>query len=165
MGVGMSFVPMTIAAERVTPEQRKARLARLGRYWQPALGLVLPVVAAAAWELTVRMGLSNGRLLPPPSVIFATFWELAQTGELQRHTFATVWRVAAGFGLGVLAGTFAGAVTGYSPLMRSLLDPTVQGLRAIPSLAWVPLFVLWLGIFATSEGTPDAGGVFFPASL
>ena len=161
----MSFLPMTIAAGGVTPRERKAGLAGLSRYWKLGLGLVLPVLAAALWELAVRAGLSNGRLLPPPSVIFATFWELAQTGELQRHTFATVWRVAAGFGLGVLSGTFAGAVTGYSPLMRSLLDPTVQGLRAIPSLAWVPLFVLWLGIFETSKVTLIAVGVFFPVYL
>src|SRR4051812_6769507 len=139
----MSFVPMTIAAERVTTEQRKAGIAGLGRYWKPALGLVLPVVAAALWELAVRVGLSSGRLVPPPSVIFATFWELAETGELQRHALATVLRVAAGFGIGVVGGTLAGAITGYSPLLRRLLDPTLQALRAIPSIAWVPLFILW----------------------
>ena len=161
----MSFVPMTIAAGRVTPEQRKAGRSGLARYWKPALGLALPVLAAAGWELAVRMGLSNGRLLPPPSVVFATFWELAQTGELQRHTLATTLRVAAGFGFGVLAGTLAGAVTGYSPLLRRLLDPTVQGLRAIPSLAWVPLFVLWFGIFESSKVILIAVGVFFPVYL
>jgi sulfonate transport system permease protein len=156
---------MTIAAGRFTPRERKAGLAGLGRYWKPALGLVLPVLAAALWELAVRMGLSSGRLVPPPSVIFATFWELAQTGELQRHTFATTWRVAAGFGFGVVAGTLAGAITGYSPLLRRLLDPTLQGLRAIPSLAWVPLFVLWFGIFEGSKVTLIAVGVFFPVYL
>jgi sulfonate transport system permease protein len=158
----MSFLPMTIAAGRVTSRERKAGL---GGYWKPALGLILPVAAAALWELAVRMGLSNGRLLPPPSVIFATFWELAQTGELQRHTLATTLRVAAGFGFGVLAGTLAGAVTGYSPLVRRLLDPTVQALRAIPSLAWVPLFVLWFGIFESSKVILIAVGVFFPVYL
>jgi sulfonate transport system permease protein len=111
------------------------------------------------------MGFSNGRLLPPPSVIFATFWELAQTGELQRHTLATTLRVAAGFGFGVLAGTLGGAITGYSPLVRRLLDPTVQALRAIPSLAWVPLFVLWFGIFESSKVILIAVGVFFPVYL
>jgi sulfonate transport system permease protein len=161
----MSFLPMTIAAGRVTSPERKAGLAGLGGYWKPVLGLILPVAAAALWELAVRMGLSNGRLLPPPSVIFATFWELAQTGELQRHTLATTLRVAAGFGFGVLAGTLAGAVTGYSPLVRRLLDPTVQALRAIPSLAWVPLFVLWFGIFESSKVILIAVGVFFPVYL
>ena len=165
MGVGMSFVPMTLAAGRVTPEQRKAGLESLSRYWKLALGLVLPVLAAASWELAVRMGLSSGRLVPPPSVIFATFWELAQTGELQRHALATTLRVAAGFGFGVVAGTLAGAITGYSPLLQRLFDPTLQALRAIPSLAWVPLFVLWFGIFEGSKIVLIAVGVFFPVYL
>jgi sulfonate transport system permease protein len=50
-------------------------------------------------------------------------------------------------------------------LARRLLDPTVQALRAIPSLAWVPLFILWLGIFETSKVALIAAGVFFPVYL
>jgi sulfonate transport system permease protein len=73
--------------------------------------------------------------------------------------------VFAGFGLGVLAGTLLGAVSGYWSLARRLLDPTVQALRAIPSIAWVPLFILWLGIFETSKVALIAVGVFFPVYL
>jgi sulfonate transport system permease protein len=58
-----------------------------------------------------------------------------------------------------------GAITGYWELARRLLDPTVQALRAIPSLAWVPLFILWLGIFETSKIALIAIGVFFPVYL
>ena len=61
-----------------------------------------------------------------------------------------------------MAGTFLGAISGYWGLARSLLDPTVQALRAIPSLSWVPLFILWLGIFETSKIALIAVGVFFP---
>jgi len=156
---------MTIAAAEATPQQRKAGFDRLGRYGKPLLGLVLPVVAAALWELAVRAGLASGRLVPPPSVIFATFWELAQAGELQRHASATCSRVAAGFCIGVVAGTLAGAITGYSALLRRLLDPTLQALRAIPSIAWVPLFILWFGIFEGSKITLISVGVFFPVYL
>lgn len=80
----------------------------------PALGLLLPVLAAIGWELAVRLGWSSGRLVPPPSVVWATFAQLAQGGELQHHAAATLSRVAVGFGAGVAAGTFVGAVTGYS---------------------------------------------------
>ena len=103
--------------------------------------------------------------MPPPSVIFATLADLARSGELLRHTIATVSRVAAGFGLGVAAGTFFGALTGYSLMAHRLLDPTLQALRAIPSIAWVPLFILWLGIFEESKVTLIAVGVFFPVYL
>ncbi len=80
-------------------------------------------------------------------------------------SLATLTRVAAGFGLGVAAGTALGAISGYWELARRLLDPTVQALRAIPSLAWVPLFILWLGIFETSKVALIAAGVFFPVYL
>ena len=103
---------MTIAAGQVTPEQRSAARARLVRWSRPMLGLIIPVVAAISWELAVRAGLASGRLVPPPSVIFATFVELWQAGELQRHVLVTCSRVAAGFGIGVVAGTLAGAITG-----------------------------------------------------
>jgi sulfonate transport system permease protein len=160
----MSVVTMTVAAERVlTQRAAPARLAR------PAagvlLGLVLPVTLAVGWEIVVRMGWSSGRLMPPPSVIIATFADLARTGELQRHTLATLARVAAGFGFGVVAATIVGAATGYSPMLRRLLDPSLQALRAIPSIAWVPLFILWLGIFEASKVTLIAVGVFFPVYL
>ena len=132
---------------------------------RPALGLLLPVGLALAWEIMVWLGLSNGRLVPPPTNLFATIAELARSGELTRHIVATLTRVAAGFGLGVVAGTLLGAVSGYWGLARRLLDPTVQALRAIPSIAWVPLFILWLGIFETSKIALIAVGVFFPVYL
>ena len=134
---------------------------RLRRYARPALGLLLPVGIALVWELVVGLGLSNGRLVPPPTKVFATIMELARSGELARHIIATLTRVVLGFGLGVIAGTLLGAVSGYWGLARRLLDPTVQALRAIPSIAWVPLFILWLGIFETSKIALIAVGVFF----
>jgi len=154
---------MTATAER-GPAQR-AMSKRWGRLARPGLGLLLPVVAALAWEFIVRVGWSSGRLAPPPSVIFETFVELARSGELQRNTFVSLARVIAGFSIGAAAATVLGAAAGYSALVRRLLDPTFQALRAIPSIAWVPLFVLWLGIFEASKIMLIAVGVFFPVYL
>ena len=161
----MSFVAMTIVAEGGPAEKRAGRNRWRRRLAWPALGLLLPVTLAAAWEFIVRMGWASGRLAPPPSVIFATFVDLARTGELQRNTLVTLGRVAAGFGIGAGVATIVGAATGYSPLLRRLLDPSLQALRAIPSIAWVPLFILWLGIFEASKVTLIAIGVFFPVYL
>ena len=155
---------MTIVAEGGPAEKRAGRN-RWGRLAWPVLGLLLPATLAAAWEFIVRMGWASGRLAPPPSVIFATFVDLARTGELQRNTLVTLGRVAAGFGIGAGVATIVGAATGYSPLLRRLLDPSLQALRAIPSIAWVPLFILWLGIFEASKVTLIAIGVFFPVYL
>ena len=161
---------MAMTVELPAPEQsgamaRPAPSGRLRQFARPALGLLLPVGLALAWEVVVAQGWSNGRLVPPPTKLFAPILELARSGELSRHIVATLTRVFAGFGLGVVAGTALGAVSGYWDLARRLLDPTVQALRAIPSLAWVPLFILWLGIFETSKIVLIAVGVFFPIYL
>lgn len=149
-----------------TIENAKLESLRKERHWlRPALGLLLPLGLALIWELAVRFGFSNGRLVPPPSKIWQTLRELAANGELGRHVLATLSRVGAGFGLGILFGTLFGAICGYWTLARRLLDPTVQALRAIPSIAWVPLFILWLGIFETSKVALIAVGVFFPIYL
>ena len=63
----MSLVPMTATAGAGATEQGAPKHA-FRRYLRPALGLILPVGLALGWELAVRAGLSNGRLVPPPSV-------------------------------------------------------------------------------------------------
>lgn len=129
------------------------------------LGLLLPVGLALGWELAVRSGLAQGRLVPPPSRILQTFAALTENGELWVHVWATLWRVAVGFALGAGGGILLGALSGISDTSRRLLDPTLQALRAIPSIAWVPLFILWLGIFEASKVALIAVGVFFPVYL
>ena len=157
----MSVLEIATAVDE--PERRPAASRR--SYRLAIAGFVLPVVLAILWEGLVAAGIANGRLMPPPSVVGRTLWGLAASGELLTHAGATLWRVAAGFGLGALAGTVLGAVTGALPVARSLLDPTLQALRAIPSIAWVPLFILWLGIFEASKVALIAVGVFFPVYL
>lgn len=129
------------------------------------LALVVPAALLIAYEAAFRAGLIEARLLPPPSRILGNLWSLARTGELFTHASATLWRVVSGFALGSIAGLSLGGLTGSSALTRRLLDPTVQALRSIPSLAWVPLFILWLGIFEPSKIALIATGVFFPVYL
>lgn len=129
------------------------------------LGIVLPVLLAIGWEVAVATGFAQGRLMPPPSRLFKTLYDLAITGELWRHIGATLARVLAGFALGTIAGTLVGAVAGASRLAKDVVDPTLQGLRSVPSIAWVPLFILWLGIFEESKVALIAVGCFFPVYL
>ncbi|MBV5336013.1 ABC transporter permease [bacterium] len=118
-----------------------------GREWASAL--LLPLALALGWEAAVAVGWANGRLLPTPSAVFAALSVLAKMGFL----------------FGVLAGTGFGAAVGYWGAARRLLDPTLQALRNIPSIAWVPMFILWFGIFETSKIILIAVGVFFPIYL
>lgn len=150
------------------------RIPHVGRLpvWRPApalrrvaIAVVVPLVGFLVWEIAVRTGLATGRLMPPPSRIVQTLLALAQSGELVRHITATSLRVLLGFAVGGIAGVILGSVTGYFSLARKLLDPTLQALRAIPSIAWVPLFILWFGIFETSKVALITAGVFFPVYL
>jgi len=129
------------------------------------IGLILPLGLALSWETLVGLGWADGRLLPTPSKVIATLVALAQTGDLGSHILATLQRVVLGFSIGVVAGTLFGAVSGYWTLARRVVDPTLQALRNIPSIAWVPLFILWFGIFETSKVILIAVGVFFPIYL
>jgi sulfonate transport system permease protein len=154
---------MSVAVEQIQAEQKQRNTwSRLAR---PAIGLLVPLVLAGGWELAVRLGWSNGRLVPPPSRIYEEFLELQRSGELIRHVTATLLRVVAGFAAGTAVATVLGAIAGYSTIVRRLIDPSLQGLRAVPSIAWIPLFILWLGIFETSKIALIAVGVFFPIYL
>lgn len=136
---------------------------KTGGQW--LLGLLLPVTLALGWEIAVALHWADGRLLPTPSRLTTTLLELANKGALHEHILATLQRVALGFAFGVAAGTILGAATGYWTLIRRLFDPMLQALRSIPSIAWVPLFILWFGIFETSKVILIAVGVFFPIYL
>jgi len=73
--------------------------------------------------------------------------------------------VAGGFALGSLLALVLGAAVGLSQRVAAWLDPSVQALRAIPSLAWVPLLLLWLGIDETPKLVLIAIGAFFPVYM
>ncbi len=160
---------MSVALERLSSPARSARpsgTAARGVLLHPwVLGLLLPLAVGGLWELTARMGWIPARLMPPPSRVAETLAELWRTGDLAHHIAATLWRVAAGFALGLVLATALGALTGFSTRARQILDPTMQALRAIPSIAWVPLFILWFGIFEASKVALIATGAFFPVYL
>jgi sulfonate transport system permease protein len=130
-----------------------------------AVGLVLPALLLVVWEALSRFGVTPPNLLPAPSAVLKSLRDLWIAGELWGHIEITLLRVLLGFLAGTAVATVLGALTGYSPLWRRLLDPTLQALRSIPSIAWVPLFVLWLGIFEGSKVTLIAMGAFFPVYL
>lgn len=134
--------------------------------WRPVLlGLVIPAMLVAGWEITDRLTLVDRSLFSSPSQIVAELSKLVANGALLRHLQSTFLRVISGFAIGVFAATLPGVATGFSKLSRQLLDPLLQSLRSIPSMAWVPLFILWLGINESSKICLIALGVFFPVYL
>jgi sulfonate transport system permease protein len=128
------------------------------------IGGVLPLSLLLALELASRLGWIAPHLLPPPSEILVTLWWLLGQG-LAGHVAASSLRVLAGFTLGASLALLIGALVGLSRRTERFLDPSFQALRAIPSLAWVPLLLLWLGIDEAPKIVLIAIGAFFPVYM
>jgi sulfonate transport system permease protein len=130
------------------------------RWAEPFL---LPVLLLGAWVAsTSALRLFSPSQLPGPALVARTLGELVQSGEIQRHLAASVARVALGFAAGALLGAALATLVGLSRRAERLLEPTLQALRAIPSLAWVPFLLLWLGIGELPKVVLVAIGAFFP---
>lgn len=127
-------------------------------------GLLLPVLLLGFLEVAARNGWVEARLLPPPSEIANTLWHLAQDG-LWTHIGVSVARVSVGFLIGAVLGLLIAVLVGLSRAFEDLVDPTFQALRNVPSLAWVPLLLLWFGIDETPKIIMIALGAFFPVYL
>jgi sulfonate transport system permease protein len=126
---------------------------------------VIPLALLAGWQGASQLKLISADLLPSPAAVGQALIAMAVSGEMTTHVAATARRVALGFAVGSAAGTALGALTGVSGTARRFIDPTVQALRSVPSIAWVPLFILWFGIFEASKVALIATGVFFPVYL
>ena len=126
------------------------------------LGLILPLALIALWYILSTNGVFTQVQLPSPDRVVSAGVELAQRGELGRHVAISTQRVLIGFGIGAVLGLVLGALIGLSAPVRLIAAPTIGALRAVPSLAWVPLLLLWIGIGENSKVTLVAIGAFFP---
>lgn len=137
-------------------KRRGKAVARLG------LGLIVPLALLAAWQLAAVVGLISPVTLPAPTAVFNAAADLIQRGELRIHIAISTQRVIIGFLIGAIAGLAVGAFVGLSRWVDTLFSPTIGAIRAVPSLAWVPLLMLWVGIGEDSKVILIAIGAFFP---
>ena len=129
------------------------------------IGIVLPIFIIIIWYLLTITETVRNNLLPPPQEVIDELLNLSSDGTLFSHILITLSRVFYGFVFGAVVATILGVITGVSPTLRIFFDPTIQALKAVPSLAWVPLFILWFGIFEDSKIALISVGVFFPIYL
>lgn len=129
------------------------------------LGSIVPGLIVVVWEILTRIGYFPAYQLPAPSTILITIYDMAVDGSLWGHIGLTTYRVFVGFVIGNLIAVLLGSFVGFNRNIEKFFDPMIQAFRAIPSLAWVPLFILWMGIGESSKITMIALGVFFPVYL
>lgn len=135
---------------------RSSRLPRL------LAGLVVPVALLACWQWIVGQDVYTRAQLPAPLDVWRAAEQLNGAGQLWGNVEISLQRVAQGFVIGALVAIALGLLVGLSRWADWLLSPTIQAVRAIPSLAWVPLLILWMGIDERPKITLVAIGVFFP---
>ncbi len=152
----------SISATPSEPHERKPRTAARSR--ARLLAWLLPIAALLLAEAAGRLGWVTSNLLPTPSDVARALFDLGWQTVLG-HVWASTARVAAGYAIGATLALAVGSLVGLSAGARALLDPSFQALRAIPSLAWVPLLLLWLGIGEAPKLAMIAIGAFFPVYM
>lgn len=126
------------------------------------LGLILPLIILVLWQLASTQGWVPAHRLPTPESLIIAAGDLAERGLLGLYVLISTQRVLIGFAIGAVIGLVLGAIVGLSKLADGLLAPTVGALRAVPSLAWAPLLLLYLGFGEDSKVTLIAIGAAFP---
>ena len=126
------------------------------------LALALPLVLFVAWALATSVLGVKAYQLASPADVGRELAFLAASGLLWKDLGTSIARVAAGFGCAFVLAVVLGTAVGLSRSVEAVFDPTLQALRAVPSLAWVPLLLLWLGIGETPKLVLIGIGAFFP---
>ncbi len=91
-------------------------------------------------------GTLDPETLPAPWTVAEAAGDLIADGRLQSNLLASVQRAAIGLGLGVAIGLVLALLAGLSRVGEALVDGPIQIKRAIPTLALIPLFIVWFGI-------------------
>ena len=164
---GSAVVPGSIqgppAAPSAAPSRKTAAAGLLSNTWSRAvLGLLVPALLLGLWQLVSAAGVFSAVQLPSPGAVLTSAADLIRRGELGTHIAISTQRVLLGFALGAALGLVLGALLGLSRLADVLLGPLFGAVRAVPSLALVPLLILWMGIGEDSKVTLITIGAFFP---
>ena len=147
---------------------RSTRVAVWSRVRPLVLAVTFPAVLLVIWHVAT-VG-RPGSLIPPPHDVWLELWDLAFGGinddaysrTLHIHVLASLSRVYGGFALAVLVALPLGMLIGRVPLVRQLIDPTIQILRPVPVTAWLPLAMIIFGLGPRSAFFLVFLGAFYP---
>jgi sulfonate transport system permease protein len=126
------------------------------------LAVLVPVAILVLWVAAGEAHWFAPDQLAPPQRVLAELGSLWQRGLLEQDILTSVARVFSGFTIALVLAVIAGTLVGLNENVERAIDPTLQAIRSVPSLAWVPLLLLWLGIGESAKVTLIAIGAFFP---
>ena len=129
------------------------------------ISIASPIALLLLWECAARTGLIDTRFFPAPSSIFRALVALAGTGELWRHTSASLQRLALGFLVGGIPALILGIVMGLNRAVYAVFEPLIAATYPIPKSSILPLVLLIFGLGEGSKIFMVAVGVFFPVAI
>ncbi len=139
------------------------RRRRLGPGKPIKFGAVLgPVLLLVIWSIGSATGWLDPRVLSAPWTVVTTAGDLIADGRLQSNLWTSTQRAFVGLGFGIVLGVVLALISGLSRIGEAVLDGPIQIKRAIPSLALLPLLILWLGIGESMKIVTILLGVFVP---
>jgi sulfonate transport system permease protein len=126
---------------------------------------ISPLALLLAWAWLAQLRIFPEQIVVPPSVVLDAFRELLDSGELQMHVSISLYRLAAGFAIGSVTGLLFGVLMALSRQVEIYFGPLFQALRQIPTLALIPMFVLFFGIDETLKIVILVKATFFPVAI
>jgi len=127
-----------------------------------ALRWLAVIVLVAAWELFARSGAVTAFVLPPLSDVLVRIWNDATSGDLWFNTAVTLYRALTGFLIAAVAGILLGMAIYRIAAVRWFFDPIVSVGFPMPKIAFLPVVILWLGVFDVSKVTMVVIDAIFP---
>ncbi|MGV9854652.1 ABC transporter permease [Streptomyces sp. NPDC003442] len=124
-----------------------------------------PLLLLAVWSAGSATGLIDARNLSAPWTVVTTAGDLIADGRLQSHVWTSTGRALSGLAYGTAAGLVLALIAGLSRLGEGVIDGPVQIKRGIPSLALIPLLILWFGIGESMKVITIALGAFVPVYI
>jgi NitT/TauT family transport system permease protein len=148
-------------SDRLAPTQDTLASRRrfLGR--DLALSMASPIILFVLWEIGARTGFLDARILPAPTTVAATIWDMIQNDRLLQHTGVTTLRFLVGMVVGTVPGVLLGLTMGLFRPIRVVLNPLVAILYPIPRIALFPLVLILVGLNESSNIIMIAIGPFF----
>ncbi|GHC68460.1 ABC transporter permease [Streptomyces cinnamoneus] len=131
------------ALDAVQVKRTPLRQVLLQKVLPPVVAVVLVLVV---WKLLVLARVTDDYKLPDPSAVGGSLRRLWLDGTLLDIIWTSVSRGLLGFVAALAIGTPLGLLVARVPVVRAAIGPILSGLQSLPSVAWVPAAVIWLGI-------------------
>lgn len=146
----------TVSYSKPLETPNKNMESKLKLFWnQHKFRFIVPTLIFVIWEILSRAGLFPSALLPPPTTVLLVWldWVFGINGSSEinsgmwvQDVLSSGIRVMSGYLIAVAIGITVGIAIGWSKIVEKILEPTIQMLRPIPPVSWIPLAIIWFGI-------------------